>query len=198
MPVPKKIQNYLDKKGAKYAIVTHKKVYTAYDAAQTLKKKLDEIVKNLLIKTDKGYIMVLLPASKNLDMEKLKKLINAKGQGIKKVEIPKEGVMVKVFKVKPGALPAFGKLHNLEVYMDKSLQKVKKAIFSSGSFNESIEMAIKEFEKLEEPIVGLFSKAKKIKKSVQPKSPKNKKKASGKKSNNKKSSKKSASNKKKK
>ncbi|MBD3360145.1 MAG: hypothetical protein GF365_05595 [Candidatus Buchananbacteria bacterium] len=213
MPVPKKIQNYLDKKGAKYAIVTHKKVYTAYDAAQTLKKKLDEIVKNILVKTDKGYIMVLLPASKNLDMEKLKKLINAKGKGVKKVEIPKEGVMVKLFKVKPGALPAFGELHDLEVYMDKNLQKVKKAIFSSGSFNESIEMAIKEFEKLEEPIVGLFSKAKKISKggsasgrqkkvnkTVKSKNSKTKKKKTlaKKKTANKKSSKKSTNTKKKK
>ena len=176
MPVPKKIQNYLDKRGAKYAIVTHKKVYTAHDAAQTLKKKLDEIVKNLLVKTDKGYVMVLLPASKNLDMDKLKKLINAKGKGVKKVEIPKEGVMVKVFKVKPGALPAFGKLHDLEIYMDKNLKKLKKAVFSSGSFNESVEMAIKEFEKLEEPVIGLFSKAKKLKKTVHKKNVKAKKK----------------------
>lgn len=181
MPVPKKIQNYLDKKGAKYAIVTHKKVYTAYDAAQTLKKKLDEIVKNLLVKTDKGYVMVLLPASKNLDMDKLKKLINAKGKGVKKVEIPKEGVMVKVFKVKPGALPAFGKIHDLEVYMDKNFKKLKKAVFSSGSFNESIEMAIKEFEKLEEPVVGLFSKAKKLRKIVHKKNVKAKKKTAQKK-----------------
>jgi Ala-tRNA(Pro) deacylase len=162
MPVPKKIINYLDKRGAKYAIVTHRKVYTAYDAAQTLKKKLNEIAKNLLVKTDKGFVLVLLPASKRVDLNKLKKLMNAKGMGIKKVEIPKEGVMVRIFKVKPGALPAFGSLHDLEVYMDKGLQKVKKAIFPTGSFTDSVEMALKEFEKLEKPIVGMFTEAKKF------------------------------------
>jgi len=166
MPVPKQITNYLDKRGAKYAIVTHKKVYTAYDAAQTLKKKLDEIVKNLLVKTNKGFVIVLLPASKNVNLQKLKKLMNAKGKGIKKVELPKEQVMVRLLKVKPGALPAFGSLHDFEVYMDKSLKKVKKAIFASGSFTESIEMAMKEFEKLEEPIIGVFSEMKKFKKPV--------------------------------
>ncbi len=164
MPIPKQIINYLDKRGAKYGIVTHRKVYTAYDAAQTLKKKLDEIVKNLLIKTDKGFVVVVLPASKNLNLQKLKKLMNAKGKGVKKVEIPKEGVMVRILKVKPGALSAFAKMHDLEVYMDKSLQKAKKAIFSSGSFTESIEMPMKEFEKLEEPIVGAFAEIKKFKK----------------------------------
>ena len=166
MSVPKQIINYLDKRGAKYAVVTHRKVYTAYDAAQTLKKKLDEIVKNLLVQSDKGFAVVVLPASKNVNLQKLKKLMNAKGQGIKKIEIPKEGVMVRVFKVKPGALSAFGSLHKLEVYMDKSLQKVKKAIFASGSFTESIEMALKDFAKLEQPILGAFSEPKKFKKQV--------------------------------
>jgi len=163
MAVPKKIINHLDKQGAKYAIVTHRKVYTAYDVAQTLKKKLDEIVKNLLVKTDKGFVVVVLPASKNVNLPKLKKLMNAQGKGIKKVELPKEQVMVRLFKIKPGALPAFGSLHKLEVYMDKSLKKIKKAIFASGSFTESIEMAMKEFEKLEKPIIGLFSEVKKFK-----------------------------------
>ena len=166
MPVPKQIINYLDKRGAKYAIVTHKKVFTAYDAAQTLRKKLDEIVKNLLIKTDKGFVLVLLPASKRLDLGKLKKLMNAKGKGIKKIEIPKEGVMVRLLNVKPGALSAFGALHNLEVYLDKSMQKAKKAIFSSGSFTESLEMGMKEFEKLEKPVVGVFFEVKKFSQKI--------------------------------
>lgn len=163
MSIPKQITSYLDKRGAKYAIVTHKKVYTAYDAAQTLRKKLDEIVKNLLIKTDKGFVLVLLPASKNVNLKELKKLMNAQGKGVKTVEIPKEGAMVRLLKVKPGALSAFGRLQDLEVYMDKNLRKAKKAIFSSGSVTESIDMALKEFEKLEQPIVGVFSEAKKFK-----------------------------------
>ncbi|OGY41837.1 MAG: hypothetical protein A2Y82_00720 [Candidatus Buchananbacteria bacterium RBG_13_36_9] len=163
MAVPKQIKDYLDKKGAKYAIVTHRKVYTAYDAAQTLRKKLDEIAKNLIVQTDKGLVLVLLPASKRVDLNKLKKLMNAKGKGIKKVAIPKEGVMVRVLKIKPGALSAFGALHKMEVYLDKGLKKAKKVIFSSGSFTDSLEMAMREFEKLEQPVVGAFSEAKKFK-----------------------------------
>jgi Ala-tRNA(Pro) deacylase len=163
MPIPKQIISYLDKRGAKYGIVTHRKVYTAYDAAQTLKKKLDEIVKNLLIKTDKGFVLVLLPASKRLDLKQLKKLMNAQGKGIKTVAIPDESAMVRLLKVKPGAMSAFGRLHDLEVYMDKNLRKAKKVILSSGSVTDSLEMAMKEFEKLEQPIVGIFSEAKKFK-----------------------------------
>jgi len=177
MAIPKEIIKYLDKRGAKYAIVTHKKVYTAYDAAQTLRKKLDEIAKNLLVKTDKGFIVAILPASKRLDLNALKKLMNAKGMGVKKIEIPKEMIMVRLLKIKPGALPAFGSLHDLQVYMDKAMQKAKKVIFPTGSFTDSVEMAVREFEKLEQPVIGAFSEVKKFAKPAVKKAVKKAKKA---------------------
>jgi len=164
MPVPKNLLTYLDKNKTKYAVIPHKTVYTAYDTAQTLRKKLEEIAKNLLLKADRFYILAILPASKNVDLKKLKSIIekNLKHK-IGKLDLPKEKVMTQIFKVKPGALPAFGAINQLPVYLDKALYKVKKAIFTSGSFEDSIEMALKDFEKLEKPIVGLFSVAKKIK-----------------------------------
>lgn len=163
MSIPKKIQNYLEKAEAKFDIIEHRTVYTAYDAAQTMKRKIDEIVKNLVVKADKEYYLAVLPANKNLDLNKLKALINKNSEkAIKKVEIIKENALSKLFKVKPGLMPAFGNPYKIKVVMDKNLQKVKKAVFASGSDSESIEMVTKVFEKLEEPIVGLFSVAKKL------------------------------------
>ena len=66
-------------------------------------------------------------------------------------------------KIKAGALSAFGKLHKLPVYADKGLVNTKKAIFSSGSFNHSVEMAVKDFVKLENAILGSFGIKKKMK-----------------------------------
>lgn len=159
MPIPKKIINYLDKNGVKYEVVDHRKVFTAYDAAQTLHIKVSQIAKNLLVKAGKNYILAVLPADRNIDFAKLAKLA-----GVAKATLPKEGVMQKVFKVKPGALPAFGGLYKIPVYLDKALLKENKAIFSSGSFTESIKMNLSAYQKLEQPILGSFSLAKKIKK----------------------------------
>jgi len=60
-------------------------------------------------------------------------------------------------------LGAFGKLHKLPVVMEKGMSKAKRAVFPSGSFNHSVEMAVKDFIKLEEAAVGVFGIKKKIK-----------------------------------
>ncbi|MEK7072186.1 MAG: YbaK/EbsC family protein [Patescibacteria group bacterium] len=145
MPIPKKIKSYLDKKNIDYEEIAHKTVYTAYDAAQTLKKELKEIAKNLIIKADNTYALVIVPADKRLDLNKIKKALKAK-----KVSIPNEKVIVKVLKIKPGAVSSFGKLHKLEMLIDKAMLGTKKAIFSTGSVTDSVLIKVKDFIQLEE------------------------------------------------
>ncbi|MDX9893155.1 MAG: YbaK/EbsC family protein [Patescibacteria group bacterium] len=154
MAIPKSTKNYLDKKMAKYDELTHKTVYTAYDAAQTLRRELREIAKSLLVATDKAYVIAVLPAHMRIDMVKLKKSLRAR-----KVSIPNEKVMVKVFKVKPGSMTAFGGLHKIEVVVDKSLLKVKDVILSAGSFTDSVRMKTKDFIDLEQAKLVNFAKA---------------------------------------
>ncbi|RLG90175.1 MAG: hypothetical protein DRO36_06545 [Candidatus Hecatellales archaeon] len=155
MPIPKKLLNHLDKNKTKYEILKHRTVYTAYDAAQTMKRKLQEIAKTLLVKADKKYYLVVIPAHYKLDLAKVKKLLKAK-----KVQLAKEGEMKTKFKVKPGAITPFGTIHKVEVLVDKALLKVRDAIFGAGSFTESIRMKVKDFLKTEEAKTGNLGKKK--------------------------------------
>jgi len=145
MAIPAKVKKYLDDKGIDYEELAHKTVYTAYDAAQTLKKQLKEIAKTILVEADKTHTLVILPADKKIDMDKLKKAL-----GAKKISIPSEKVMIKVLKIKPGTLSSFGRLHNLEVVVDKAMLNAKKAVVSTGSFTDSIFMKVKDFVRSEE------------------------------------------------
>ena len=170
MPVKKidkisaKVLKYLEKTGIKHDILEHKTVYTAIDAAKTLKKELNEIAKSLLIKADKDYYLVLLPSDHNLDADKLKKVIEKGGdKQVKSIKIPGEKVMEKTLKIKAGALTAFGSLYNIPVIVDKKLEKVRKAVFASGSLNQSVEIAVKDFIKMEDALLDNFGIKKKIK-----------------------------------
>jgi len=145
MAIPVNVKKYLDKHGVDYEELAHKTVYTAYDAANTLKKSLKEIAKTILIEADKTHVLVVLPADKKIDMAKLKKAL-----GVKSVKIPDEKVMIKVLKVKPGALSSFGKLHNLEVLVDKAMLGTKQAVLSAGSFTDSVLMKVQDLIRIEE------------------------------------------------
>ena len=152
MPIPKNVEGYLKKANKKFDQISHKTVYTAYDLAQTLKKELKDIAKTLLIKADKVYVLAVVPASMRIDIKKLKKVLKAKD-----VSIPKENVMVKVFKIKLGAITAFGKLHKVETVVDKSLLKAKDVILQAGSFTDSIRMKAKDFIEMEEAKLANFA-----------------------------------------
>ncbi len=161
---PAKVLKYLESSGVKHDLLEHKTVYTAIDAAHTMKKKFDEVAKSLLVKADKDYYVVLLPADNNLDMDKLKKVVSKdQDKEIKVVKIPGEKLAREVLKIKKDAMTAFGSLYKLPVIMEKKLEKTKKAVFASSSFNHSVEMAAKDFIKLENVVLGTFGVKKKIK-----------------------------------
>jgi prolyl-tRNA editing enzyme YbaK/EbsC (Cys-tRNA(Pro) deacylase) len=155
-----KIIKYLEDNKVKFEEIAHKTAYTAYDAAQTLKAKLSEIGKPLVVKADGKYMLILLPADKQLDIKKLKKELK-----VKKVEIVNEKVMAKALKLKKEAVGAFGKLRQLQTFVDKNILKNKKVIFATSDFKKSIKMAAKDFVKLEEAVVAQVSKTKEFKKA---------------------------------
>ena len=157
MKFPQKLAKYLDKAKIKHKILEHKTAYTAYDAAATMGKKLSEIAKSLLVVADKNYYLAILPADQNLNFKKLAEVLSKlAGRKVKVVKIPGEEIMKKLLKIKTGAMGAFGSLHKLPVVMEKKLAGAKKAVFSSGSFNHSVEMAVKDFVKLEKAVLGSF------------------------------------------
>lgn len=162
--LPPKMVKYLENAGVKHEILEHRTIFTAIDAAATMRKKLGEIAKSLLVKADKDYYLVLLPADNNLDFKKLGKCISTQSdKNIKVIKIPGEKAMENALKIKAGTMSAFGSLHKIPVVIDKGLSKVKKVIFSSGSFNHSVEMGVKDFIKLENAILGSFGVKKKVK-----------------------------------
>ena len=149
--IGKKVLDYLGKQKIPFEVLGHKKVFTAYDLSQTLKEDLHRIAKTLLVKADKNYVIVILPAAFKVDLAKLKKALSAK-----KLSIPKEEVIVKVLKVKVGGLTPFGALHKVETVADKSLLKTQHMIINAGSFTQSLRLKVKDYLRAEEAKLASF------------------------------------------
>jgi len=161
---PEKLIKYLEAAGIPHEVLSHRTVYTAYDAAATMKKKLNEIAKSILVKADQDYWLIVLPADENVDFKKLGVFLKkVTKKEVKLIKIPGEKIVLDLLKLKNRTVGAFGKLHNLPVAVEKNLVKAKKAVFSSGDFNHSIQMKVNDFIKLENALLGSFGVKKKIK-----------------------------------
>ncbi len=164
MAIPKFVETYLKKQNVPFEAIEHKIVYTAYDLAATLKEKLEGIGKTLLIKADNGFVLVLLPANRRLDLVKLKKAL-----GAKKLSVVSEKEMIAELKVKAGGLSSFGTLHKAEVFVDSALLKASKILVAAGSFTDHVRMKARDFVKLENAKTGNVSSVVKLPKIAVPK-----------------------------
>jgi len=181
-PASKKIILHLGKKNVKFEVVKHKKVYTAYDLAQTVGTELDKVAKTLLVKaelpalkkTESRHYVVIVPASYYVELGKLKKLLNAK-----KIELVMERGMKKL-DIEPGALTPFGSMRGFGTVMDKALLKTKEALVGAESFTEHLRMKVKDLVAVEAPVVGSFGKKNKMKLQAKAKPKKAPKKGKGK------------------
>jgi Ala-tRNA(Pro) deacylase len=167
MAVPKKITNFLDKNKVKYNLVNHKKVFTALDKAATLKTKPARVAKTLIVKLDKEIVLVAVPAHRNLDKNKFKKIASKwrKGRGekaVKKISFGTEKWIKNNLKgAKIGAVPPLGSVWKLPTFVDNSLMKNPKILINSGDHKQSIEVTPNNFQKAVPGIVkGSFGKAK--------------------------------------
>lgn len=177
MTILKNLEKILKDAKVKYEIVKHKTVYTALDKAKTLKINPKEVIKTVVLKLGSGktarYVLASIPADKNFDKEKFKRIFNdwlekaAKAEGkvfkaVKEIDFAAEAIIKKnIIKIKKGGTVApFGSLYKLPAFIDKSLLKVKKLIVNTGSFEESIKIAGNQLEKAEKMIKGSFSKKK--------------------------------------
>ena len=106
-----------------------------------------------MVKTDDIMAMAVLPASYKVDLDRLKK---AAGTG--KVELANEQEFRDLFlESEVGAMPPFGNLYGMEVFVDESLSRDDEIVFNDGSHTELIKLAYRDFERLVKPKAAKFA-----------------------------------------
>jgi Ala-tRNA(Pro) deacylase len=161
MPIAKNLEKHLKANKIKYEIVEHRKVFTAFDSAETQHEKLSEVAKAVLLKGKKSrkagsgsagnLYLAVLPAGNNCDFKALGKL------AADKVSMAKEKDINTKLKTKIGLIPPFGSLFGLPMFIDKKILKNKIINLPAGSYTESVIMNMKDYMKLENPTEGNFS-----------------------------------------
>jgi Ala-tRNA(Pro) deacylase len=153
MTVLKRLKEYLEKNQVPYEVGYHQRVFTAQETAAAEHVPGRELAKVVMVKADGKMVMLVLPASYRVDMEKLKGILKSK-----KVEKAKEGEFQDLFPdCEIGAMPPFGNLYNLEVWVDQVLTEDKDIAFNAGSHVETLKIEYSDYARLVNPKVGQFS-----------------------------------------
>ncbi|MBI3752934.1 MAG: YbaK/EbsC family protein [Deltaproteobacteria bacterium] len=152
MAISMKLKIFLDENNVAYQVAAHSEAYTAQEIAAALHVPGKELAKVVMVKAGERFVMTVLPASRKLDMAKLKEVM-----GKKDIRLATEDEFKKLFPdCAPGAMPPFGNLYGIDVYEDKSLAEDEEIFFQAGNHIESVKMKHKDFEKLVKPKVADF------------------------------------------
>ncbi|MFQ5772043.1 MAG: aminoacyl-tRNA deacylase [bacterium] len=152
MPV-KKLKEFLDDNKIKYVTISHSRAYTAQEIASTSHIPGKELAKTVMVKIDGKMAMAVLPASYRVDFDLLK---NA--SGAKTVELANEDEFKDMFPdCDTGAMPPFGNLYGMDVFVAEKLAKDEEIAFNAGTHTELIKLCYKDFERLVNPKVVKFS-----------------------------------------
>jgi len=152
MPV-KKLKDFLDSENVKYVAIGHSTAYTAQDIAASAHIPGKELAKTVMVKIDGKMAMVVLPASYKVDFDLLRHV-----SGATMVEMATEEEFKNLFPgCIVGAMPPFGNLYGVPVYVAQSLAEDEEIAFNAGTHSELIKLKYKDFERIVKPTVARLS-----------------------------------------
>jgi len=144
-----KLKEFLDSHNVEYVTINHSPAYTAQKIAELAHIPGKELAKTVVVKLDGKFSMAVLPASHRVDLDYLKRGVTAGN-----VEVASEAEFKDLFPdCEVGAMPPFGNLYDMDVYVAEKLTEDEEIAFNSGSHTELVKLSYKDFENLVSPKV---------------------------------------------
>ena len=152
MPVDR-LKKYLEENDVRFVTIRHSPAFTAQEIAALAHVPGQEMAKTVMVKLDGKMAMVVLPAPDHVSANRLKEF-----SGAEKVEIASEDEFADIFpKCEVGAMPPFGNLWDMSVFVDEHLREDEEIVFNAGSHTELVRLSYADFERLVKPVIGYLS-----------------------------------------
>lgn len=147
-----KVRAFLDSRGVKYVTIRHSPAFTATEVAASAHVAGRDFAKTVMVWIGGHLAMVVLPASRRIVLHDLRELLESP-----EARLATEAEFRDEFPdCELGAMPPFGNLYGLPVFVAASLAAEPEIAFNAGSHTEIIKMAYADFEDLVKPTVLEF------------------------------------------
>jgi len=155
MPILRKLQELLDAHRVEYEVITHPQAFTAQEIAAAQHESGKEMAKVVMVRAGESYLMAVLPAPYRVDLQRL-----SQATGIAGLRLATETEFADLFpECEPGAMPPFGNLYGIPVWVDESLTRDPRIFFNAGNHRQTVRMKYADFERLVQPRVAPFAAA---------------------------------------
>ena len=142
-----RLKEFLDKEHVKYVSIGHSPAFTAQEIAAAAHVPGKELAKSVIVKIDGELAMVVLPASEHVRLMSLRETLGARN-----VELADENEFEGAFPdCETGAMPPFGNLYGMKVFVSQALREDEEIAFNAGSHSELIRLTYADYERLVHP-----------------------------------------------
>jgi Ala-tRNA(Pro) deacylase len=150
--VTPRLKELLDRNHVPYQSIPHAEAYDAQRTAEAAHVPGREFAKAVIVRADERLCMAVLPASDRVDLERLRRSLGARD-----LELADEDEIRETFPdCDIGALPPFGELYGMEVFVSPHLREDERIAFNAGSHDEALAMQYRDYERLVRPTVLAF------------------------------------------
>jgi Ala-tRNA(Pro) deacylase len=154
MAISEKLRLFLDQSHVPYNHTVHPLAYTAREVASAEHVPAREVAKTVVIWGDNGFAMLVIPANMVIDFQELRAAM-----GLTHVRLATETELGDLFPdCDLGAMPPFGTLYRMPVYMDTSLLRDEHIAFNAGTHRDVIHMKLEDYRRLADPVIVSVSR----------------------------------------
>jgi len=148
-----RLTDYLDTHRIHYSTIPHPRTFTAQRIAASVDVPGREMAKTVMVRIDGMLAMAVMPAPYQVDLHLLRKYTGAES-----VELAEEHEFANIFPdCEVGAMPPFGNLYGMEVFVDSHLADDESIVFNAGSHTELIKMSYRDYARAVKPSVANIS-----------------------------------------
>jgi Ala-tRNA(Pro) deacylase len=151
--LPERLRQLLESSNASYDVLTHRRAYTASATAEAQHVPGREMAKVVMLEDEAGPLMAVVPAPYRVSVEALRTATRRP-----ELRLEREDEFVELFpECEIGAMPPFGNLYGVPVWVDERLAADKFIVFNAGDHEHTVRMAYSDFERLVAPREAAFS-----------------------------------------
>lgn len=153
MKCRERLESYLHQQDVTFDVQEHHTAFTAQEVAQTEHIPGKLVAKSVVAWADGQLILLVLPATHRVDLTRLNEAIGATA-----TRLAHEEEFADTFPdCEVGAIPPFGNLYDLPVYVDKSLADDETIVFPAGAHTETMRIRYQDYARLVEPTLVEFA-----------------------------------------